>query len=382
MSVKAPISTKITTTTPFILKGLAITLPPVLTLVILIWITQGLYSYIICPISWVVKYSFAQTVDRSRPTNQFVPPDGLPPLEFCGLNYRITPKMKASIQQFPQKKLWKDILDGKTRRRLEKDAYVPFGNRAVPYKDYQKVARKISSNDMPDSAIGLYMEFVTYERFQRTFLLSTFVVLLSILILYFVGGLVTARVGSWGVHKFETTILGNLPFINSVYSSVKQVTDFLFTEPKIEYKRVVAVEYPRHGVWSLGFATGDSLLEMTASAGEPLVSVLVPTSPMPMTGYTINIPRNEIVDLNMTIDQAFQFCLSCGVLVPAQQKVTPELLQQELAKRLTGASSANPATNVVKRPSSNLVLDNKDQPESPLHDPQTSNDSNVHEESS
>ncbi len=53
----------------------------------------------------------------------------------------------------------------------------------------------------------------------------------------------------------------------------------------------------------------------------------------------MNVPKNEVLDLNITIDQAFQYCLSCGVLVPPQQKVTPELLQQELAKRLTGASA-------------------------------------------
>ena len=130
-------------------------------------------------------------------------------------------------------------------------------------------------------------------------------------------------------------------------SSVKQVTDFLFTERTIEYNRIVAIEYPRKGIWSLGFVTGESLLEMTASAGVPLVSILVPTSPMPVTGYTINVPKNEIIDLNMTIDQAFQFCISCGVLVPDNQKVTPESLQQALTQRLTGDASQP----VVTRPS-------------------------------
>ncbi|GIS60357.1 MAG: hypothetical protein CM1200mP2_25820 [Planctomycetaceae bacterium] len=68
---------------------------------------------------------------------------------------------------------------------------------------------------------------------------------------------------------------------------------------------------------------------------------------MPVTGYTINVPKNEIIDPNMTIDQAFQFCISCGVLVPDNQKVTPESLQQALTQRLTG-DARQP---VVTRPS-------------------------------
>lgn len=382
MSVDTSTSSKSTTATRFFLKGLAITLPPILTLVILIWIGRGIYDYIIYPISWGVKYSIAQAVERTRPTDQFLPPDGLPPLELCERNYRISPELNSSIRQMQSENLPKDELDRKIRRALERDAYVPFGDEAVPYADYQKVARKVSPSQMPTSAIGLYMEFVTYEHFQGTFVLSAFAVSISILLLFFVGGLVTARLGAWGVSKFETSVLGNLPFVSNVYSSVKQVTDFLFTERKIEYKRVVAVEYPRRGVWSLGFATGDSLLEMTASAGEPLISVLVPTSPMPVTGYTINIPRHEIIDLNMTIDQAFQFCLSCGVLVPAQQKVTPELLQQELAKRLMATAVSGPTAKVVEDVPLQTETAGEDEPQNPVHDPKTGNGSNPDKESS
>ena len=129
------------------------------------------------------------------------------------------------------------------------------------------------------------------------------------------------------------------------------MTDFLFTERTIEYNRIVAIEYPRRGIWSLGFVTGESMLEMTAQAGEPLISILVPTSPMPVTGYTINVPKTEIVDLNITIDQAFQFCISCGVLVPENQKVTPESLQQALTRRLAGDAEQP----VVTRPSEDNV---------------------------
>jgi len=192
---------------------------------------------------------------------------------------------------------------------------------------------------MPITVTGLYMEVVTHRYFQLLLYLSALAVILTIVLLYFIGRLTTARIGGWFIHKFETNFLGRLPLIRNVYSSVKQVTDFVFSERSVSYNRVVAIEYPRRGMWSLGFVTSDSLLEITAAAGEPLLSVLMPTSPMPMTGFTVSVPRSEILDLNITIDQAFQYCLSCGVLVPPQQKITPELLQQELARRLAGETT-------------------------------------------
>ena len=87
----------------------------------------------------------------------------------------------------------------------------------------------------------------------------------------------------------------------------------------------------------MGFVTGDSMREVTDAVGEPLVSVLVPTSPMPVTGYTMSLPRRDVLDLNMTIDQAFQFCVSCGVLVPPHQRVTPEQMRSQLAAAGTPA---------------------------------------------
>ncbi|MBT4864458.1 MAG: DUF502 domain-containing protein, partial [Planctomycetaceae bacterium] len=191
------------------------------------------------------------------------------------------------------------------------------------------------------------MEFVTIKYFGSQFLLSAGAVAVAIVLLYFIGRLVTVRIGAWFVNQFESAVLARLPVISTIYSAVKQVTDFLFSERQIEYNRVVAIEYPRRGIWSLGFVTGDSMMELTAAAGEPLVTVLIPTSPMPVTGYTMSVPRRELIDLNVTIDQAFQFCVSCGVLVPPHQQVTPELLQQELAKRLTRELTAGAAKGAI-----------------------------------
>ncbi|MFW6125214.1 MAG: DUF502 domain-containing protein, partial [Pirellulales bacterium] len=139
-----------------------------------------------------------------------------------------------------------------------------------------------------------------------------------ILLLYLLGKFMAAGIGRFFWNLFEQGI-HRLPLVRNVYSSVKQVSDFLFSETNIEYTRVVAVEYPRKGIWSLGFVTGESLADIRGAANEAVLSVLVCTSPMPMTGFTVAVRRSETVDLNITIDQAFQYIVSCGVVVPPQQ---------------------------------------------------------------
>jgi hypothetical protein len=118
---------------------------------------------------------------------------------------------------------------------------------------------------------------------------------------------------------------------------VKQVTDFFFSERAVAYNRVVAIEFPRRGIWTIGFAMGESLMEMTLAAGEPMVSIMIPAAPMPMSGWVVTVPKSAIIDLNMTLDQAFQYFLSCGVLVPEHQRATPEVLHRELSRRLASA---------------------------------------------
>jgi uncharacterized membrane protein len=110
-----------------------------------------------------------------------------------------------------------------------------------------------------------------------------------------------------------------------VYSSVKQVTDFVFNERRIGFNRVVAVEYPRQGIWAVAFVTGEGMLDVRAAANEPVLSVLIPTSPIPGTGFTVVVRKSEVLDLNMTVDQAIQYLVSCGVVIPPQQQIREDI---------------------------------------------------------
>ena len=102
----------------------------------------------------------------------------------------------------------------------------------------------------------------------------------------------------------------------------------------MEFNQVVAVQYPSAGIWSIGFVTGSSMRGVRDHVGEEMISVLMPTSPMPATGFTVTVPKSKTVELDLTIDQAIQFVVSCGVVVPFSQlcdDASPG--QQEVAVR-------------------------------------------------
>lgn len=309
-------------------RGLAITLPSILTIVIVLWLGRLVYDYLITPVSTLVRYAAAEVVDHSRPLSDLARYDRSPPLDYIGRRYLLTKAKIASLEERRTRAISEGSLRADDTIPWEWVAgdderfagvYHPLAKRAVPYSDYALVAQTVPASRLPNTATGVYMELVTIQYFGSTFTLSALAVAIAILGIYFVGRLVRIRLGAYIVHKLETDVLGRLPVISNVYGSVKQVTDFVFSERKVEYNRVVALEYPRRGIWSLGFVTGDGMWQTCNAAGEQLVNVLIPTSPMPVTGYTMSVPRSQVVDLDISLDQAFQFIISCGVLVPPQQ---------------------------------------------------------------
>lgn len=320
------------------LKGLAITLPAILTLVILIWVTSLINSYIITPTNTAVRYVIALFINESEPTASLVPLESGPPLPHApNSRYRITKDLQKSYG-LRRTEYLRSSIDPPSQKVATgwldlEQVYVVLGENAVPYSDYELVANKLPESQVPVTSTGIYMEVVVIKYFQSVFHLSLVAVLVVIVMIYFVGRFVTVKLGSLIVQRFERSVIGGLPVVRNVYSSVKQITDFLFSETEIEFRRVVAFEYPRRGIWSVGFVTGESLLDIASVEGEPCVTILVPTSPMPMTGYTMSVPRSAVIDLNLTIEQAFQFIVSCGVLVPTNQKVTAESLKQAIEKR-------------------------------------------------
>ena len=370
--------------TRILLRGLAVSLPAVLTVVIAIWVGNFVNVYIIHPATISVKFLIAKFVDESLPTSSPLlgQIEGAPPINHTGSSYRVTRElfesytrymagekrsrdMKAArVSQddqetsdaFDEQAIWNSQVEQRIAwmqlqaENVPAPVFVPLGPRAVPYDVYSVVARNMPPGQIPGSSDGVYMEYVAHRYFGSTFLLSALTVSLIVILLYFIGRFVSARVGAWIVRSFEEQFLGRLPIVRNVYGSVKQVTDFVFTEDQnISYRGVAAVQYPRKGIWTIGFVTGESVLEVAVEAQERCVAVLIPTSPMPMTGFTINVPATEIVELNLTVEQAMQFCISCGVLTPAHQKLKPESLRKLVASGKILESTANRLLDIAPK---------------------------------
>jgi uncharacterized membrane protein len=141
--------------------------------------------------------------------------------------------------------------------------------------------------------------------------------LLALVAVFIVGALLATVVGKTLWRMVEKFIM-NTPLLRSIYPSIKQVTDFLLTQEDQQrlFKRVVAVEYPRKGIWSLGFATGPGVAKVADSTKEELLSVLIPTSPTPFTGFVIMVPKKKTIELDMTVEEALRFIVTGGVVTP------------------------------------------------------------------
>jgi len=147
--------------------------------------------------------------------------------------------------------------------------------------------------------------------------------LIALVVVFLVGALLASVVGRALWRMIEKFIM-NAPFLRRVYPYVKQVTDFVLTpeEQARLFSRVVALEYPRKGIWSIGFVTGSGLKKVTENMQKEFLTILIPNSPMPITGYVIIVPKEQTIALDMTIEEAFRFAVSAGVIAPDSQRMS------------------------------------------------------------
>jgi len=141
---------------------------------------------------------------------------------------------------------------------------------------------------------------------------------------YLVGTFLGARL----VRLVERSLM-HVPLVKSIYPGAKQVSDFFFSERKVDFSRVVAIEFPHKGMWMIGFVTGRGFRALSEKSGRDLLSVFVPFTPAPVTGYTVMVSKDEVVDLAVTVDEAIQYMISAGVIMPAAER--PQLLGAAVA---------------------------------------------------
>ncbi len=139
--------------------------------------------------------------------------------------------------------------------------------------------------------------------------------ILTVLIVLITGLLAANLVGRTMVGLWESA-LERIPVVRSVYSATKNFAEIVFSDSSQSFKKVLLIEYPRKGVYSLAFQTATSLGEVQGRTGEPVVCAFVPTTPNPTSGYIIIVPRKDVIELDMEIDEALKMIISLGVVIP------------------------------------------------------------------
>ncbi len=282
-------------------------MPPLLTIVLFLWAWNTIESYVLRPLESGAR---AIAVFYTWDVHEAVPPN-VTTTEQAG---RVTGFLYAG------------------------EHFVRVGEQFIPAGIYEAV-NDYPGPTPPSTARGYYDRYVSIRWLRRSLVVPIFLCVFT-LVLYLLGKFLAAGVGRIFFNFFEG-IIDRLPIIRNVYSSVKQVTDFIFSEREIAYNRVVAVEYPRRGMWSVGFVTGESMSDIRSAANEPVLTVLMPTSPMPATGFTITVRRSETIDLDITIDQAIQFVVSCGVVVPRHQLHIGDEIASQVSAAISGGGNGS-----------------------------------------
>ena len=136
------------------------------------------------------------------------------------------------------------------------------------------------------------------------------------LMVVFLTGLFTANILGQKLVQFWEGILSRIPVVKSLYYSVKQVSDTLFSSNGEAFRKALLVEYPRKGIWTIAFLTGQPGGDVVNTLRGEYVSVYVPTTPNPTSGFFLMMPKADVVELDMSVDTALKYIISMGVVAP------------------------------------------------------------------
>ena len=170
--------------------------------------------------------------------------------------------------------------------------------------------------DLLDKSIALLPDAYRPEQLFG-FHLPGFGVLFSLLLLFVTGLLVTNFLGQH-LMRWSEAVLDRIPLVRSIYSATKQVMETVFSSNSQAFRKVLLVEYPRKGMWTIAFQTGAANPEIIAHAGVEMLSIFVPTTPNPTSGFLMMVPKSDTTELSMSIDDALKLVISLGVVQTKQ----------------------------------------------------------------
>ena len=132
----------------------------------------------------------------------------------------------------------------------------------------------------------------------------------------FVTGLVATNIFGQQLIVLWESFLARVPFVKTIYSSVKQVSDTLFSDSGNAFRKAVLVQYPRHGSWIIAFVTGAPGGDVVNHLHGDYISIYVPTTPNPTSGFFLMMPKADVIELEMSVDEALKYIISMGTVVP------------------------------------------------------------------
>ena len=171
--------------------------------------------------------------------------------------------------------------------------------------------------DLMDQTLRLLPESLQPENLLGFRIPGLGAVLTAVIV--FVTGMIVTNLFGMQLFNIGERILQRIPLVRSIYASVKQVTESMFSSGK-SFRKVVLVEYPRKGMWSLAFQTGTGAEEVRDKTGRDVTNVFIPTTPNPTSGFFLMVPREDVVELDMSVDDGLKMLLSVGVVVPEPKK--------------------------------------------------------------
>lgn len=153
----------------------------------------------------------------------------------------------------------------------------------------------------PDNLLGFHIPGLGV-------LLTTIIVLVT--------GMVVANLFGRKLVKLWESVLAQIPLVRTIYTGVKQILETVFSSNEQSFRKVLLVEYPRRGLWTLAFQSSTTSGEAQTKTGRAVINVFIPTTPNPTSGFFIMVPSNDVVELDMSVDDGLKMIISAGVVVP------------------------------------------------------------------
>ncbi len=237
-------------------------------------------------------------------------------------DYVASPATRAIYWGLTTNQIGKSLLESSTPIRIYDPAHIDA--KAIPEDEtIDSVASQLGKQDSFLLDLSLIDRKLLYADLERR-IPPVFGLAVGLVLIFLLGCLMRGYVGRYLFARGEK-LLFSFPFVRSIYPYAKKIVEFFLKEKsaKREFQSAVAVPYPSAGMYTLGFITSDGLQSLNDRTGDEFLSVFIPSSPTPMTGYVCLMRRDDIVPLSLTLDQTMGFIISGGVIVPPEELVSP-----------------------------------------------------------